>query len=104
MYLTDGVPIPSVGVAGSLLLPRLHIGLGREDVQVHLGERGGGPAREGFPLGLWGRLQAFIVETIAGDLTNSSHLQSGNLPSQLLLFILQQRELRIQMCSEIVLM
>ena len=81
MYLTDGIPLPSVGVTGPLLLPRLDIGLGGEDVQVHLGEGGGGPGREeDFPAPLWSRLQSGIVDPIVGDVTHTTsvHHQSVN--------------------------
>ena len=89
VYLTDGISLLVVGDGGgALLLPSLDIGLGREDVQVHLGERGGGPAREGFPLGLWSRLQTLVGETIAGDVTHTNidtlHHQSVNTECSML--------------------
>ena len=87
IYLADGVPLPLLSAGGSKLLPSLHIGLGRENVQVHLGQCGGGAGREGFPLGLWSSLQTFIGDTLAWDVTNttintSHHLSANNKDCQ----------------------
>ena len=89
VYLTDGISLLVVGDGGgALLLPSLDIGLGREDVQVHLGEGGGRPGGEHLPLGLGSRLQTLVGETIAGDVTHTNidtiHHQSVNTKCSML--------------------
>ena len=68
MFKGGPSPFPCVGVSPGLL-PCLHIGLGGEDVQVHLGEGGGGPGGEDLLRRLRGRLQTLVGEAIAGDVT-----------------------------------